>query len=343
MKSKFSIILYLLTFPGTFIQAQVQTQSYHAQTIGAKPEEFKEIVSRPLIVQVLEVDPGRIDYLEKRIAKAKKQALIDKYTSELERYKTFSESYNQNLKTAVEKFWKLNESVSFKTSSEVKKLVAEESTEYTILYYNEFNPMGSGLFIPRLNYTRIEYMKEGTTLLKNKSIDYSFPLPYTNHLEYQEMTLGDFALALKMIMTQIETIQSGDNNKLTIKSYLSDKAKDNCPRNSFPSLMIDKEMVGKKDSETTLDGAYKGEVKLVSSEEMLNYLSNEDEQLLGLSLPVGISKKTGTGAGVTSMKAEINFIKILVHANTGNIYASSKITNNPYYRAKELAKIVVCK
>ena len=150
------IFLFTLIFTSLSLQAQF---SY------AKADDYTEIKSRPLIVELLEVDEKLVANWEKKKNKEKKEDKKAAYQDRIDKYAVFVNDYNELIKEAVENNWKNNPSVVYKTTAEVKELMKSKSEEYTVLWYSETNSKRQDEFgftyfpdftVPTLNYSRIE-------------------------------------------------------------------------------------------------------------------------------------------------------------------------------------------
>jgi hypothetical protein len=94
-----------------------------AQFGFGKIEEIEAVQKRKLIVMIEEPR----DKMLKRIAKKPKRGSIEDYKADLE-------TYNENIKNVVEKFWPYNKTgIQYKTFEEIKALSKKNSKEYAVL------------------------------------------------------------------------------------------------------------------------------------------------------------------------------------------------------------------
>ena len=156
MKNKLLTAILLLVFIIPALRAQITK---------AKPEEFKELKKRTLIVVMMEEDEEIMKDFEKYISKAKKPEDKQSAQKSFDEYKNFIKDYNTYMKEAITKYWGLNPKVEYKTITEVKALRKAKSKSYTVLFYSESSTNvrdGQGfkyfpdMSIPTLNYTRID-------------------------------------------------------------------------------------------------------------------------------------------------------------------------------------------
>jgi len=319
-----------------FVGLLLSLQPYFSQETYAKPEDFKALKNRPLIVQTMEVKESVISTIKKKKAKAKKPEKIKKYEKMIIDYRNFVKSYNTNIKIAIEKYWKLNTEILYKTKEEVEKIKDKKSSKYAIFWYSASTTSGSGsifnpsLSIPTLNYNRSE---KGDV-----KIDYTFFMPYLNKKE-NVVTLADFILSLKLMQNHIESIEKTGKKRYTFKDYAKEEAKKNCKDLAKKDLVISATDIHKKATLSQIDLAYKnGKVIKYTDEEIIKAIENEEDVIIGFSIPFMI---------VDSSISRILFFKSFINVKTGKIYTCfGTVTgelNDPYFRVKEFTKYSKCK
>ncbi len=121
-------------------------QPVKAQFGTGTPEKIKLLYQRPLIVIEEVESPKVIEFLKKR-----------KRPNEIERYRKSIADYNTNVKEAVEKFWKFNPNILYKTYNEADKIFRSKSAYYSVLYcatFENFKIQGDsgGRLHPGLNW-----------------------------------------------------------------------------------------------------------------------------------------------------------------------------------------------
>jgi hypothetical protein len=95
----------------------------YAQFGLGKIEEIEEVQKRKLIVMIEEPREKML----KKIAKRTKRGSVDDYKADLK-------TYNENVKTVVEKFWPYNKSgIKYMTFDEIKALSKTKNREYAVL------------------------------------------------------------------------------------------------------------------------------------------------------------------------------------------------------------------
>src|SRR5687768_16368509 len=142
----------------------VSTFTVQAQITKALPNEYKEIKTRPLIIEMLEEDKEFIDSRTEKLAKAKKQEAKDELQSDIDNHKNFVSGYNNAIKAAVQKYWDLNKTVEYKTTKEVEALRKAKNNQYSVLFFTESSTSVTnnghtyrpGINLPTLNYSRVE-------------------------------------------------------------------------------------------------------------------------------------------------------------------------------------------
>lgn len=308
--------------------------SLFGQAISADPEIIDELISRTLIVEQLETDEEIVASYDKKIAKAKKQALIDKYSAEKKEYILFAEMYNKHISRAASEVLNSHQSIEYKTSSEVEKLRENGSSDYTVLYYAPYTTATSNLHIKSLKYSRIE----------NQKVDYSFFLPAIDYRdEVDIMKYGDYKIALKLMVNHLEEIRATQKKNYSYINYAKDQAKQNCGDKAGSVLTIDQQMVQENQSEEAMNQAFESSVNLVTTSVFMDLIENDADQLVALAIPLNIT--TGTSPSGSALKvstSNINVIKCLVNANTGKILASTGQKAFVYFNAKDLKKLSSC-
>lgn len=312
-----------------------------SQVVYAKAEEFKELKKRTLIVQLLEEDKSAIEKMEKNIAKEKKPDKKEAAQKELDDIRTFIKGYNEYIKTAVTKYWDLNEKVEYKTISEVKKLRESKSNKYTVLFYSEsMNDRTDAygfryaptLFIPTFNYSRIE---EGTV-----KIDYSFFMCSTNH---GKMSYGDVAFSLLLMKNHIAEIEKSGKKKYTFREYASDEGKKNCDSIKGKTFNMDKKQIHSKTDEKELKEKFtNGTLNFVTTDELILAIENEENAIYGFTIPNTIA--AGSMGPLTASR--ITFYRCFINVKTGKIYSckgdSMGEFNDNYFRPKEIGDLGNC-
>ncbi|HYG49810.1 MAG TPA: hypothetical protein VD905_02855, partial [Flavobacteriales bacterium] len=243
----------LLTVLGGFLAFNYT----NAQVTYAKPEEFKEIKKRTLIVQMLEEHPDDIADMQKKIDKEKKADKKAELEAELKAARAFVTDYNKYMKEAVEKHWGLNAKVEYKTVSEVAALRKSKSTNYTVLFYSESSSQrrdANGfryfpeLSIPTLNYSRIE---SGTV-----KVDYSYFIQFAGFRSEGGFRMADAVMSLKMMKNHIAEIEKQSKKNYTFKEYAEDQAKANCSQAKGKTVKMSRNSVHKKSTEDELRQDY---------------------------------------------------------------------------------------
>ncbi|MEO9966661.1 MAG: hypothetical protein ABJF11_12765 [Reichenbachiella sp.] len=323
-----------LATPIVLLALFVNNISIFGQAISADPEIINELINRTLIVEQLEPDEEIVASFDKRIAKAKKQVLVDKYAAEKEEYLLFAEQYNELISRAASEVLKSHESIEYKTSSEVKKLREDGSTDYTVLYYSPYTIAISNLHIKSLKYSRIE----------NKKTDYSFFLPAIAHRDEAEiMKYGDYKIALKLMVNHLEGIRTTQKKNYPFINYAKDQAKLNCEEKAGNVLTIDQQMIQKNQSEEAMSKAFGNSVNLGPTSALMDLIENDTDQLVALAIPLSIVTGTSpSGSALNVSTSKINVIKCLVNAKTGKILASTGQKAFAYFNAKDLKKMSSC-
>lgn len=284
------------------IAAQISDKIY------GKPEDFKELKKRILVVEILEPNPKTIEKLQKK----KKQPEL------LKDYENFFSNYNELIKKVVPQYWKLNEKIEFKTTSEINSIAG--NSKYVILTYIElgdvmfldFYERASAVSVPALLYGRIEKPK--------KQPDYKIYLP-SSYVRKDNLYLeSDFIFAIKAIQNNINYII--DNNKvLNFEEYANAVAKNNCSRIQSLNLLIDKTRKAEKLENNEIKENYKGNFRFAPPQELDSAIVNLIKgSAVMFIVPFGILKSThGQSGPGTLVSWRYAFLKVIVDAETCEI------------------------
>lgn len=308
----------------------------HGQTAKVNPEIIDDLLRRPLIVEQLEIDQEVVASFDKKIANAKKQTLVDKYSRQKDEYVKFAEEFNQFIELAASKILTSHEAIVTKTGQEVQQLRKQKSTEYTVLYYEPYTVTGSDLHIKSLKYTRIERI--------GKKVDYSFFMPSISHREESErIKYGDCEITLKLMIEHLASVKALNKKNYSFSSYAKDQSELNCNQKSKYSLGLDKGMVQKNQTEEAMSAAIGIPVHQVSTTDLMKMIEDDRDELIALSIPLDIViGGSSSNSALKISSSNINFTKCIVNAKTGKIIASSGRKASAYFSAKGLKKLGNC-
>ncbi len=307
----------------------------NAQEINAKAKDFKDIIQRPLIIELLELDQDQVDFYDKRIEKAKNEEIKSKYVEERKMFEDFVEVFNNSIPELIAVDFDLHPSYKTMSRSEVDDLRKDDSNEFTVLSFNEYTITGAGgLSIPTLRYGRIE----------SKKADYTFFLPYTEYEAEMNAEKSDFSLALKIMKEHIKSMELSDKNIYTFWEYAKDQVSENCNKTSEYKLNLENASLGKKESDNSMKAVYKGDLDVLSDEEFSFLLDEGRDELVGISIPNGIKVgSTQNGSAISVKTANVNYNWYLINVKSGEIYAVSRVIVAPHFRSKGLLKMLNCK
>ena len=327
---KFNLLLFCFLIVGGSVQAQY---SY------AKSEEFANIQARPLIVEQLELDTKLIEKWEKKAKKAKKAA---EYNAKISKYKAFVTDYNTLMNKAVEEHWGLNSGVTYKTTSEVKQMMKDDSEEYTVLWYSETDSKrrdeyGATYFpnltAPTLNYSRIEKGRFKT--------DYCYFMHFS-HKRAEKVEYSDFVLSLKLMKQHMDYIVANDKKKYAFHEYAEDQAEENCKDLPNEGLFLRDASIHKKSTLEGINSTYGGTVATLTDEEIQQAIEQNEDRIVGMFFPFSI---VVGNSGPLSV-GRVQYVRCFVNIKTGKIYTAhgSKMGQffDAYYREKEFKKYKAC-
>lgn len=276
-----------------------------SQVIHLHSEDYNKTFSRPLIVETLEEDPHIIKHLTK-VSKRNQNALNE--------YISFISKYNIYIKEAIEKCWKLNTEVSFKTTSQIKSLIAAKDTNYVCLYYSEagktFFDYASNhyLKVPTLNYSRIEH--------HNRKIDYVIYLPISFLRPDDAYVESDLFFAIQVM--QANLVFNRDNNKnYDAATFAKDQVK-NTSSLENKTLLLDEVLSKDLLTFNEIKNHYKYPYRFVKPEEINKAILNFDGQYAYMvSMPVEVYLFNDEG-----FDQSVICMRLLVDAKNGNILSS---------------------
>jgi len=326
-----------------FIAFFFLTLNIQAQYSYAKAEDYSDIKSRPLIVEMLEVDEKLIEKWKKKKSKEKKEDKIAEYQDKIDKYSVFVTDYNSLIKKAIENHWNINPDIIYKTTAEVKELIKNDSEEYTVLWYSETNSKRQDEFgftyfpnftVPTLNFSRIEKGRIKT--------DYCYFINYT-HDRNDAINYSDFVLSLKLMKQHMDYIIKNDKKKFSFHKYVLEVSPQNCPDFSGKTAFIQEEAIHEKTSLSEINANFSGEISTLTDDEISKAIEGEEDRIIGFFFPFSIV----VGSIGPASKARIQYVRSFVNTNTGEIYTNMGGKNgqffDAYFRKKEFEKYDSCK
>ncbi|MFY7879027.1 MAG: hypothetical protein ACOVP6_03075 [Lacibacter sp.] len=294
--TKMVFVLFLLLISG-YGYAQISPKFY------GKPDDFKEMAKRTLVVELLEENKGVIEKLSKK----------EKTAKELQDYKSFITDYNRMIQDAVSKYWKYNATIEYKTGSEVSKLRDSKTTKYVILAYIELGDIDyefftrSELTVPALMYQRIENPR--------RKPDYKIYFPSSYARRDSKYLESDYKFALISIQENIKWIIKNDKI-LHFNDYTEKIAEPNCSKLKNLTLLIDKEYLYKSVSESEAKDAYGNKIEFVSSDKLdMSFVNGEEGKAVLFTIPYGIAK----GSLGPLNTSRLVYFKVIVDCKSGEI------------------------
>lgn len=320
LKNLFLIAILQFILP-TMIFAQISDK------INAGKEDYPAIIKRTLLVELIEEDPKELADLQKKIDKAKKQEKKDEAIKEKENYSTHIKNYNSIIKPAVEKYWKFNKNIEFKTTSELKAISPQDHSKYVVLFVkfqgdNGIHGMRTGLTVPFFYYDRME-----RSIFNNKSsslADYKIYLPTSG--PDSQFSPADIIIAIRAMQANMQYNSQNDKKK-NFESFAKIMAKQNCGRLKNKTLLIDNEIKRDNLDEEKVESTCNTKVKFATHEEVSKAVKEEDEKYgIVQSIPFGIAK-----AGNSIQVSRVAYVKTIIDAKTGDILGFMEPGMGQYY------------
>jgi len=327
-----------------------------SQIVNAKPDDFKEITKRQLIVQLITEDSYFVDDLEKKISKTGNIKRKTELESELAAYRGFITMYNSFVKEAFNKFWLLNniKPFEFKTFSQVQEIRKVNPKNYTLLQFvqtklwvkNEYGQETfTGRTIPTLVYSRMENSEPYDNNF-NKKIDYSFYFPFIESRKNAQLFIADLIISLKLIQNHINEITAYDKKNYTFLNYAKDQDDENCSKLKATNLLVEDKHLDSKTNKQDIQKAFSGNLNIIGSEEIASVIEKEEDAVVSIILPYCIKSDKSGVSGMESSE-RIMYIKCFVNSKNATIYScyGTKTTDNwePIFKVQEFKKIEKCK
>jgi hypothetical protein len=234
------------------------THFTQAQEVNAKPEAWKEIMRKPLIVEI----PDSAIMAKKNTASQFPQ-----------------QNFGDLLQNAIEEHWKINDKIEFKTPRELKKMIERGETKFAYLYVTKHPDSKDTEPLWLLNYTSVE--REGLGKL-----DYSALLPYVHNRKVKEYYEFDLAFTLNLMQENIKYNQKFDA-KLNAADYMFLEVAKNCLKLKALSVIYDLNDLDMQVDDKVLRKSFKKQryAEFSASEVNQNYNTIKDSSAILLVYP----------------------------------------------------------
>lgn len=287
-----------------------------SQANYAKPEEYKDIQKRPLIVELIDEDTEKLEKWEKKRDKARKDDKRKEFEELISEYKTFISNYNQNIEELAKQFFSNHSEILVKSTKEIEELRKKKSKKYTVLFYSESNSGKDGasddVFIRTINYSRIE---EGEW-----KVDHSmFIIGSTGGAS--SVTKANIFLTLQQLTKHIEyVIKTG--KKSAYIGYAKTEGKQNNAKLKGKEIVIGNAYIDEKSSIKEIQDSYKnGTVSGVSKEAFEEKVFGDEETIVGVIMPWNIAVQR---IGILT-KTVVTAYKMFINTKTGEIIETTGI------------------
>jgi hypothetical protein len=228
----------------------------------------------------------------------------------------------------VEKYWKYNEKVEYKTQSEVKKLKESKNNKYVILPYikqadgnmDAGFKANSGVTIPALSYSKIES--------SDKKPDYKICVPSSEIRKDNKYLECDFKFALIGIQAHLKWMIQ-NNKTVEFQEYAEIIAKENCSKLKNMKLQVETDFLrknGEQKAEAKED--YGHDLEFVTAGQLdSSYIGNKKGVAVLLRIPFEIMNPTSASGNMGNMNAggvrdsnqKTQFYKIVVDCESNKI------------------------
>jgi hypothetical protein len=223
--------------------------------IDSRYSDLNSISKRKLAVELLEED-GR--------AIAKLNKLKKDFPKAVEYYQAFVKSYNENMKLALAKYWKLNTEIEYKTPKEVKKLVDGRDKDYAILSAIEMG--GDEAYITRLHGTAVALRLYRPD--KSDLTDYKTVLPYAFSRRNECNVLTDYYFTIQFAAANIQHML---DKKVTsiMTDFMETQSINNCKLLKDKHLLLEKDLIPKDFDKKKVKDYYKKKFEVLKDETMV--------------------------------------------------------------------------
>lgn len=309
----------LITLSATLIVAA----SLHAQVsvrINAKPADLKSLARRTLVVELPEPNPKVIKGFPKKSAAADEAA-----------YRASLESYRQQIEPAIKAYWKFNEDIEYKTTTEIIQLFEKKSKKYVALMKVVLPDGGGvsgysfGMGVPALVLTRTDgdskVTKKGELDLRNH--DFQSYLVLSPSEDGKEI-FNEASMKLTLLLCQ-QFLDWNIHNKKSrhFLEYLKDQSEAHCSKLAAKQLMVDKDRLYKKTTPAEISENYGRPVECVDLASLeAAYLEGSPDKAVLFSIPIGtISGGIGIGPLGYSF-TRYAYSKVVVDASNSEVLNS---------------------
>lgn len=296
---------------GFSMQAQV------AIRINAEPTELKGLARRTLVVELPEPNPKVIEGFPKKTAAEDEAA-----------YRASLESYRQQIEPAVKAYWKFNENIEYKTTSEIVPLFEKKSKKYVALLKVVLPDGGGepgcytfGMGVPALVLTRTDgdskVSKKGELRLRNHDFQ-SYLVLSPKEDGTEDYTEASMKLTLTLCQNFLDWNIHNKKSE-TFMDYLKEQSKANCPKLASKQLVVDKDNLYKKTTQAEISENYGHGVEFVDHATLEStYMGGSGDKATLFSIPVG----TITGSALVITITRLVYTKIIVDPSNSEVLNS---------------------
>ncbi len=264
--------------------------------------EYNLAFKRTLLVELLEEDPETIKKMEKK---------ADKKPEALGNYQQFISSYNASIEDIMKKYWKLNDTIEFRTTEEIRKLWKTKSNKYMLIYLHQYNPnVGHSppveAELPVLEYQRSD--RSGASLCGVFA-----PVVFNSWDDPDVYT----KLLFTVQFLQNNILHSKEmNKKVNTTQFVKVQEEMNCNSLSDKRLLIDKSLFNEKVESEQIKNAYPHSSDIITDKEIDEHFKNGKEianVLVAIPVDVIVGKQ-----GILSISRTV-FIRAIVNPYEGKV------------------------
>lgn len=292
-----------------FLLFAIYSYSQIPDISSGKPEDFKELKNKKLIVLLYEENPKLVKQLDK-----------PKTQKNLEDYRAFIKQHNAVFVDYVKKYWKFNNGkFEIKKDSEIKALIEDKNaeTDYALLGFRTLSDTDSDFSFEISNKSDLGVGALFFGAVEKKK---GFVKCYINGYNKSFSKLSaieeeDYKFGLETLQSTVDYfIQT--NKVINFRKFGYNMSENNCSKLKSKTLLVDKNALMEGRSAAKAKENYNGDINFVSIDEIRSaFVNKEKGKAVLLAYPYGTIK--GSFGPISS--ARLVYLKVILDCESGEI------------------------
>lgn len=315
---KIAAIFLTLLISATYLNAQKFDASIEVKYGDIKNYQKKY----RLVVEIIEANTKAVTKLTK---------MKNDEPNALKNYYEFIESYNTNIKKALDKYWKFTDTIIYLDAKGIQRL--KDSRERNVLVLSPIELGGTDDFITRVEGTAIQLVFRKINKDINEA-DYKIMMPYSHTRLAAANPLIDYMFVMNMTVRNLNYILESKRTS-DFFDYMETEAMKNCKKQEKKKLLIDEQLVARNADSKGMKKYYKRKklkvIKARDRDELENTIMNgsaEDAYMVLIPFstfvnPFGREQKTYVLCYKTIVDAENGTI---LNFTEGKVKASPQVS-----------------